>query len=92
MLCFFNFENELIQLSCHMYIEPGPVNDLMCSSTDGSDLLIDWTIPDLNAGNVIDYLVEVSQYVSPGDQLVSLFPPFNQQVDGLRTTVDGAGL
>ena len=74
-----------------MHTEPGRVSDLDCSPTDGSDLMINWARPDLNAGNVIDYLVDVLQYVSPGDQLVSLSPPFNQQVASLQTTVNRVG-
>ena len=67
------------------------MNDLECSSADGSDLVIDWTIPDVNAGNVIDYMVEVLRYVAPEDQIASLSPPFNQQVDGLQTRLGEAG-
>ena len=83
-------------LLLHDIIEPGPVSDLMCSSTDSSDLMITWARPELNPGNAIDYLVEVLQYVQPEGseevELVDLSPPFNKQVDGLQTKVDEAGL
>ena len=64
----------------------------MCSSTDSSDLIINWAVPGLNADSVIEYEVMVLQYIqaqgSREVRSVDLSPPFNQWVDGLQTTVE----
>ena len=72
------------------------MSDLTCSSTDGSDLFLNWTEPALNAGSVIKYLVEVLQYVQPEGtrvlQLVDLSLPYTHHVMGLEAAVlEGVG-
>ena len=57
----------------------------MCSSSGGSVLSFNWTPPSLNADSVIDFVVEVTQYVQPDPivkQVVTtpLTPPFSENV------------
>ena len=77
-------------------IEPGQVQELNCSSSGPSELQINWKEPALNADNVVDYVVEVSQYVQPEGlqvlQLADLDPPFGQAVRVRQATVlEGIG-
>ena len=78
--------------------EPGQVTGLVCSSSGGSVLSFNWTSPSLNADNVIDYVVEVTQYVQPESAVkrvitVTLTPPFSENVKpsppaSLKSSVD----
>ena len=86
---------------CHIIIipaEPGQVTGLVCSSSVGSVLSFNWTPPSLNADSVIDYVVEVTQYVHTESAIKRvttrpLTPPFAKNVKSgshalLRAVVD----
>ena len=78
--------------------EPGQVTGLMCPSSGGSVLSFNWTPPSLNADNVIDFVVEVTEYVQPESAVKRvitrpLTPPFTKNVKSgphalLRAVVD----
>ena len=58
---------------------------LTCSSSGSSVLSFNWTPPSLNADNVVDYVVEVTQYVQPESTVkrlitIPLTPPFYEDV------------
>ena len=78
--------------------EPGQVTGLMCSSSGGSVLSFNWTPPSLSADSVIDYVVEVTQYVQPESAVKRIItrpftPPFLENIKSgppalLRAVVD----
>ena len=78
--------------------EPGQVTGLVCSSSGGSVLSFNWGPPSLHADSVIDYVVEVTEYVQPESAVKRvitrpLTPPFSKNVKSgtpvlLRAVVD----
>ena len=70
----------------------------MCSSSGGSVLSFNWAPPSLDADNVIDYVVEVTQYVQPESAVkriitIPLTPIFTKNIksgppSSLRAVVD----
>ena len=74
---------------------PGQVTGLVCSSSDGSVLSFNWGPP---SDNVIDYVVEVTEYIQPESAVKRvitrpLTPPFTKNVKSgppalLRAVVD----
>ena len=65
---------------------------LVCSSpanSRGNVLSFNWTPPSLNPDNVVDYVVEVTQYIQRGGtkqlESVPLSPPFSRDVKSSDT-------
>ena len=83
--CFFPYCYLPSYINKIIPAEPGQVTGLVCSSSGGSVLSFNWTPPSLNADNVIDYVVEVTEYVQPESavkQVIirSLTSPFTKNV------------
>ena len=58
---------------------------LMCPSSGGSVLSFNWAPPSLSADSVIDYVMEVTEYVQPESAIKRvitrpLTPPFTKNV------------